>query len=80
MNEETYKHKDRIFKIKVTEEVDGFHVRAIDEVTKKVIDHGKCTYEVYAEIRKRENSKDPVEEIIEVIKKTLDLWIDKGLI
>lgn len=78
--EETYKYKDRLFKIKVTEEEDGFHVRATDEVTKKQVDRGKCSHENYIEIRKRKISGDPVGEIIEVIKKTINLWVDKGLI
>ncbi len=80
ISEETYKHKDRMFKIKVTKEADGFHVRAIDEVTRKVIDHGKCSYKVYNLIRNRKFSRDAVEGIIEVIKHTLSAWINKGLI
>ena len=79
-SEEIYKYKDRIFNIKLLEKADGFHIIVEDEKTKKKIDHGKCSYESYFEIRKNGISKDPVEDVVAVMKNTINLWVDKGLI
>ena len=78
IREETHKYKNRVFKIVVLEDSWGFNVHTLDEAGKKV-DHGKCSHENYTIIREKDISKDPVAEIIEVQKKTIDLWVDKGL-
>ncbi len=81
VSQEAYKYKDRVFVIKVLDkENDGFYVVAVDQKTDKTVDYGRCSHEVYSEICRRKLSKNPIEEMIEITKKTLDLYVDKGLI
>jgi len=78
--EEIYKYKNRVFNVKVLEKDDGFDVAVIDEKTKKVIDRGKYSHDNYLEIRRRGISKDPADDLVAVMKKTVNPWVDKGLI
>jgi hypothetical protein len=79
--EEKYVYMDRAFSIKVLNGEEGFKVVVIDENAEKQIPfQGKCTNENYFEICKKGAAKDPVDDIIAVMKKTIDLWIDKGLL
>ena len=77
---ETYKHKDRMFKIKAITEDGGFHVCSIDEVTKTAIDHGACSHEVYTKIRNQRFSRDVVEGLTEVLKHVIADFVDRGVI
>lgn len=80
VKDEIYRYKNRDFNFKVLDKSDGFHIIVEDKKTKKKIDHGKCSHENYFEIFRKGMSRDPVEDIIVVMKKTINLWIDKGLI
>ncbi len=77
---ETYNYKNRLFSIRAKEETNGFSVICTDETLKKQVPlKGTCSYENYFEIIKR-GGNNPVEDVVDAIKETLRLWIDKNII
>ena len=80
LSQETFKHKDRTFIIKTIEKSDAFYVYVIDPKTDKVIDTGLCNHIMYTRIREEDPSKDPVEELADVLKMSMALLVDKELI
>jgi len=78
---EVYKYKDREFNIKLLETVIGFFVFIFDARTKKRIKSMyRVEHKVIPEIIKKGLCDNPVEDIVMVAKKDLNLCVDKNLI